>query len=1018
MKIKFLIVSIICQAALCAIPGLINLDNESSIANDLVYKDKILSPNDALELLAKSNNQFDLSSLNPAPSDIWKDTLGTQLNIEKDIKIQYFDNTQFVNTIPSTSGNFRFKVINLEQDALGEELVILSSKEVHNVLMLAALLQKIGYQTPGIKYLKKVNIEFSSKEQKEAFKNDLNESTLGDPNRWLEDNDQSDTLVIMQDIVAMSPNSRIYNFALANDLGDVHFERRAMKALAVAFSLTNIPESINLLKYSAAKVKSNHVILDLVKSISFTPSLSDAKWITKRILKLERSDWKEIVAASKMPETVQAITLEKMLARRNSLAQAFGLDAKEFEIKTGVTNGLGLVDGKLVLEFFPGYARRFSYGDPENPLSSSELTKFIASKGITTVIDSAISTLNSVKGFSTDIEGMNKIEFDKIVAKATEDAIEQGLSSVDIPVSTWFYPTYSAGLILSRNVVAGNFLGTDNRIQLVDSFGVRMNAGAYLGVTGLSPAGASARAGVSFSRTYSHIKPLYSVGQALKYPYKNVIVPLFKRGLVSELKKLKGEESEVNVDEFLTTFKEDMEVGDSIIITDSYGADAGLTGYVNVASDIIRVGASLLPGKNIISRTHIYRASEDKIQVYKDYGNINKIALAINLSADKKVPILKSITEFAKGKARTKYYNFDISNLESGKETLMALRKLFTSNSVEGIEHNNPPFKLNHKFDQMNSRNGLFTFKFNKVKSNNEITIETPDGSKRELYRRYDGSTVGNDYQSYLFDLLASLVTSSSDVNLSSSAGQSGNPGFSFYGKARNTVASFEAIKDSDGKYKSPFIKVEKIWNGWQITKKKAKDIIKRLERKYNFRLFSEQALAATKKIFLYNINANLIVYEEGIENLLTHSRRDIEKILESHSSIARTSGRLNSIESYTRRLYNYIRNAKKYKDSDIKKYSKYALKASKLIEDKLDMNGFIALFGSQKNFYFYANIDGFRVGDEGATNINDIQSGLESHTIGEIGREGMLGPLERTRQKLKMTRGEFLIAWILRRVI
>ena len=944
-------------------PGLIDIKSETSIANDLIYKDKLITPNEALSLLQESNGLFDLSTLDPIESDIWKNKLGEQIDLNKNIKINYFDKTQYVSTIPSRSGNFRFKVINLEPEAQAEELIIYAAKEAHNVLLLASLLNKIGYQTPKIKYLKKVKVEFSSKEQKNAFKEDLNESTLGDPNRWVEQSDLGDNIIIMQDIIAMEPNARIYNLSLANDLGEIHLNRRSLRSLAVAFAITNIPESINLMGYSSANITSNKVKLDLSKSDAFTPSRADALWITKRILKLTEKDWIEIVRESQLPETVQVLILEKMKARRNSLAVAFGIDSKELAVKADISNGLALVDGKIVAEFFPGYARRFSYGDPENPLSSSELTKFIGSKGLTTIIDSAISSINSIDTLSTDIEDMNKIEFNKIVEKAQEKATEQGLDTVDIPVKTWIYPTFNAGLILSRNVVAGNFLGTDNRIQLVDSFGVRLNAGAYMGVSGLSPVGASASTGLSFRRTYSHVKPLYSVGQALKYPYKNIIVPLFKRGLVSELNKLKNEDSQDNeiiISEFVEKFKEELEVGDSIIITDSYGLNARLTAHTDFASDLLRVSASALPNKNILSRTHIYRSSPDKIQVYKDFGNVNKIALGINLSVDTKVPVLKSLTEFSKGKAKTKYYNFDISNLESSKDTLKALRKLFQSNSVEGIEYKNPPFKLSHNFKQTNSKTGIFSLSFNKVKSINKIKIETPDGSKQELFRRYDGSTFGNDYQSYLFDLASSLITDSTSINLNSSAGQSGNPGFSFYGKAKNSVASFEAIKSEDGSYKKPFIRIENIWNGWQISKKKAQRLLEKLKKKYNFNLYSKDLLATTVKIFLYNLNSNLLVYEDGIDNLLSLDKKKVENILRKHSRLSSSSMGINTIESYTKKISRYIRNANKYKTSDISKYSKYVLKAVKQLDSKLDYHGLVSALGSDKNFYFYANLDGF----------------------------------------------------------
>ncbi len=40
-------------------------------------------------------------------------------------------------------------------------------------------------------------------------------------------------------------------------------------------------------------------------------------------------------------------------------------------------------------------------------------------------------------------------------------------------------------MILSRNIVTGTYLGTDNLVQLADSVGVVVGAGVFAGTTGL-----------------------------------------------------------------------------------------------------------------------------------------------------------------------------------------------------------------------------------------------------------------------------------------------------------------------------------------------------------------------------------------------------------------------------------------------------------------------------------------------------------------------------------------------------
>jgi hypothetical protein len=62
-------------------------------------------------------------------------------------------------------------------------------------------------------------------------------------------------------------------------------------------------------------------------------------------------------------------------------------------------------------------------------------------------------------------------------------------------------------------VIAGNYLGTDNLFQLVDTIGVSGFAGFSIGMEGFESifsqiaAGGSGRAGIYYNRLYSHVKP-------------------------------------------------------------------------------------------------------------------------------------------------------------------------------------------------------------------------------------------------------------------------------------------------------------------------------------------------------------------------------------------------------------------------------------------------------------------------------------------------------------------------------
>ena len=122
----------------------------------------------------------------------------------------------------------------------------------------------------------------------------------------------------------------IYNLAVGVT-DDMILGRRVLSALAVPLSIVNLTESVNLLGWSAGVnrindlSKTRQIALAYDRLEAFQCSWDDARWITRRIEKLTRADWKEIVASTNTPKAVQQIMLEKMISRRNSLVQHFGL---------------------------------------------------------------------------------------------------------------------------------------------------------------------------------------------------------------------------------------------------------------------------------------------------------------------------------------------------------------------------------------------------------------------------------------------------------------------------------------------------------------------------------------------------------------------------------------------------------------------------------------------------------------------------------------------------------------------
>ena len=105
---------------------------------------------------------------------------------------------------------------------------------------------------------------------------------------------------------------------------------------------------------------------------------------------------------------------------------------------------------------------RISVWSPRSPLSPKEMFAFTKSSAFTSALSTAVDFLNSYAEFRGD-----SFSFPK--NKISGDSGLIGITG---------YPFVGGSLIFSREIVTGNFLGTDNLIQLADQFGIRVSAGA------------------------------------------------------------------------------------------------------------------------------------------------------------------------------------------------------------------------------------------------------------------------------------------------------------------------------------------------------------------------------------------------------------------------------------------------------------------------------------------------------------------------------------------------------------
>ncbi|MBC74723.1 MAG: hypothetical protein CME64_01790 [Halobacteriovoraceae bacterium] len=1102
-----------------------------------------------------------------------EDYRNIDLSDHDQLDLNDLDKVDYVSEGWARLGNYRVTVTKDNRYGTPKQYSLFLSKSVHNFFLRKALLRKIGYKVPPVKYVPRLKIMFPNKEDKKLFIKNISINNAGSFDRWILS--QGDLSVVVQDVAVMEDQEFLHNLAKGYLSEDIPQGKRIYDSLVVPFALVDAPESINLMDWTIGRRFSDNVSLKFAHAANYNCSRDDAVWIIRRIMKLNEQDWRDIVDATYLPESVKLLLLQKLKSRRNHLGFLFGVDNVNLSVNSTISNQDDLVDGEITKEFYDGYARRFKIPDPESPLSTSEMTAFFKSKEISVGIDVLVKTANS---FLRNNIKDKIVDFKEDLANEVAKTATTG-DTGKLPVDFFMYPTVRGNLIVGREVVAGSYMGTDNLIQLVDTVGGSISAGVFGGATGIYtktgdtvmsaagevrqyvPVDLNVRANLYLSRTYAHVRPITSVEKALKYPFKNMMVPYLKNkygnaldpiakefyqnlsddmrirrngklykkanelldeitnlhasnllasdvevelqkivSLHSDLKenyinivredglseiypigkslvdyhtKLKGsldyivdtecgqdceeqaqreefidenysdtialltkvdelndlhnlhyselkeQDDELAIEKALQAIDENIAVGESMIITDSFGGSGGIGVGMNLY-EVSNIGVNIAASKNVLSRLHIFRASEEEVHVYKDLGNVT--AIEPSVSVEKYIPIMKFRFKSTSGRARTKFHKVPIKSAYKGEinvkqlDYLKALRSAFLSNSTQSLEKVENPYVLIHDFEEDDSRFGIFVWKWNWLDQYDNISITSPDGHTKDLYRSVIGNNFGRDYENYAKDLIELLAGKLMDKTFNVASFSGGNPGYTYMGKAENEILTYEGIKGESGFVENPYAKLSRIYNGWKMSKDDAIELLRKIKKRYAFRFMEEEVLAQTEELFLYNINVNFFIYENGIKHFIEMSEEEAEDIF-VYNRRRQRNRRLNWEDSLKRSgYYRFAHNKRKYfqalEEGDQNEMAEYTMEMVEAIEEGLVMEGIGKMVGGGGNMLAIARIDGFRVGDPNG------DKKIISNSFGRKGTEDIEGPIARIRKFLGMTKGEFFASWLLGRLI
>jgi hypothetical protein len=863
----------------CTIPL---VETRSAPAVDLIQNGL---PVDRDELMDQIHSGFDSSTLEPQHSNIYR---GEEQALIQYGSTQYPDTGSlmiFSNPLPGVDGLVRARVSGESQ--AGTYFQMNFSLDTHAALARNALLRKLGYAIPTPKHYPSLKLRFKSLEERNGFLDNLAGDTLTSRGRWVKGGmdaiNRNETTIVFQDVVLEPALIEVPQLHWGILTPETLASRRSLRALLVPLTLLDITESVNMYSFESTKVFNEGLVFARPNAGAFKDetSIGDARWIGRKIARLTREDWSRILHSAHYPADIEALLIEKTLGRVNHLLKMLGIaDFKKIPYDPNLTYG-NVVRGKALQESYDGYPLRFTYGDPKSPLHASEILRFLGISGISSLASAAIDKADSYLQYQspeTIIQNHQEHLLQDVMSHYQNHPNEPYIQ----PVSIWGGTMINGNVRAGRSIVTGTYYGSDSKIQLVDTLSAGVSAGAFFGVSGIPKVGISLTPDIQFSRNYVHVRPLPDIKTAWKDSWLNVMVPKFMFHLSTILKGKNDESASDAVKDFM----DQMQPGEIFIITDGFTGGGAISAQIPLGAMIgfmpsfgsLSAGATLGGNYGILTRTTLVR-TKDGFQVY--LNRINSENFNVDLNAQFFVRLLGATESVMAGKDHTRAFLFPEKFEESSENALFqsAIRSMLRKNNPELLEESFQPYTLDHKANGNRFRLDIGPFSWTTRVNFHRVEI-TPPIDPENRYHAEDFKRTVIDGQSThisgtdLYGFFGKLLKIIHPLLSLGSGAKGDDPAASFMGKSHTFVSSAE-IEITPGRNNQAFMKLQDSYAGWSMGKKRLLRLISKLgEQLSEFNpgagLTNPDEFTQTKKVQSYNLAWSLLLYEKGIQNLLT----------------------------------------------------------------------------------------------------------------------------------------------------
>ncbi len=1029
----------------------ISILSDNPPANDLILKGEVISSKQAKSL----SKTFDLSELNPKENGTW---LSKKLKIKKS-SLTPVKSVEFLGHLTSIN-LFRFSAVSDD----GELRTYYLDKLLHTTILRKNFLTKLGYVFPEMAHQKKLIVNFSSELQKEKFKKKIRLDTQAASTRWIVKDQETATSLTLRDLAQIELTGKDLPNVLwgvppqdPDDPSRGVLRSRTQRAVVLAYSILDLKESANKFHWHVCREAEGAIELPHFYEFNNFQSTdySDLQWIGRKIKSLNRADIKEIVQKTAMPLAVQGIIYHKLLSRIQSALKCVGLldsaTKKKFAFKEQPSATPYLIKGKIIKEkwYDEGYATNFASPVQSGPFSETKW--YLYALGQSLAIDNIIGLFNNqLQAFDPNDAKVKKIE--EVFEFNREQFVQSGDTKflTEFPVSTWRSPVLGGDLIVSRDVVVGNYLGTDNLVQVADTFGFAIRPGMITGLEFLKNVNNTVfRGGVNYIKTWTHIKPLTSIKTVFEQNYKNIVVPLFKKDISKTLEKVKEindhdtieklqkklldpkaenideitgqiESKQEEINKVFKEFSSQLGNGESLLITERIVPYLGGQTVVPLGPSNFSLRVGLQAQHIGLKRTQIYRKDANTIQIYEDKGN--GFGMTFSLELRNLIPILRFEQESRWGNFGIKLYTLDLNaSLDENPDiyqNLLVLNDVVKSNNTEVLEEVAPPIKLKAKFSDKYNRTSILFWKRQRFRGFTDYSIDTPSGLNGKFCTYYDSINNGFNYESFLKEIINfQLSERSENITWANNVWQ--NPDDSILGAKQLKDITYEAQIKND-KIQKEFLDFKIGYAGWSKSEKKIIKAVKKINKKFSKNLFDVKSLKKIGTHQLYDISAHIILYDQAIKNLkkitpdaLIRIAYPLEKKKFDRCKKYMTLRTLKDGKKIpTCGLLGKAIRLKKKCDSienissNSKEISKCYPKFFKALYEDLEIKSLLTLIGKE-NTFIQGTIDGFR------TKSEVLRETIYSNSFGERHPKYPYGILNNIQKRVGLNNGEFTGQWL-----